>query len=478
MSLPAREFCFGPRKGIWDVCLLLGNADAGGGALWGAYKPCAISCMRTAELGSRYAVRLCWVVFCFFLPNDAFANNGFNSLAFSVEGAGMAGADVPVARDALSLSVNPAGLSQLERRQVDSLVSLVVNDSSHSDQFTDGSRKNANRYIIVPNSWVAQPLLDGTLTLGAGIFAQGGSGPVYNNIDTAFGTRDELSSVFRLVKASVGLSYKVSQNLSVGVAPTVVYGDLEQRVFPETSVADAGDPSNSFFGSKLNGAKGFAPGVRFGALYRPTERVSIGLAYATESSLELNDANFVANYEALGLGRVKYRDAKVKGLALPREASLGVAFQATKELLVSIEGTWIDWSSAIRKIRTEAKDPNDPAAPSKVVIQNEQNWRDQYVLAVGLAYQPKPEWIVRGGYNYGRNPIPNRNLSPLLANITEHHFTVGAGYHPGDNWMFDIALEYDLPAEVNYNNQATPFTQNAKERLAPMAVWLSTSYRW
>ena len=43
---------------------------------------------------------------------------------------------------------------------------------------------------------------------------------------------------------------------------------------------------------------------------------------------------------------------------------------------------------------------------------------------------------------------------------------------------FDAALEYDMPAEVNYSNQSAPYTQNARERLATLALWLSVSYRW
>lgn len=412
------------------------------------------------------------------VPVPALANNGLNMIGFSAEGVGMGGADVPVARDALSVSVNPAGLSQLERRQFEGVNALAYVDASHSDRYTDGSKKSANNIIGISNLGFAQPLADGTFTLGAGLFVQGGAGPVYNNLDTAFGTRDELSSVFRIAKGSVGLAYRVTDSLSLGVAPTLFYGDLNQRVFPDTSFVDPGDPANNFFGLKINGAKGFAPGVRFGALYRPIKRVTIGAAYATQSSLDLKDATLVANFDALGLGKVKYRDAKVEGFSLPREASLGVAVQATETLLVAVEGTWIDWSSALGSSRIKAKNPNNPAAPSKLTLRNELNWRDQYVIAVGLAYQPTPEWILRAGYNYANNPIPNKNLTPLLGTITQQHATLGAGYHPGNHWMFDAALEYDMPAEANYSNQSAPFTQDAHQKLSTLALWLSVSYRW
>jgi long-chain fatty acid transport protein len=428
--------------------------------------------------GLRAGCLACLWLLALCIHGPALANNGLNMIAFSAEGVGMGGADVPVARDALSLSVNPAGLSQLERRQFEGVNALAYVDASHSDRYSNGSKKSANNIIGISNLGFAQPFAAGKFTLGAGLFVQGGSGPVYNNLDTAFGTRDELSSVFRIAKGSVALSYRVTDTLSLGIAPTLFYGDLNQRIFPDTSFVDTGDPANNFFGLKVNGASGVAPGVRFGALYRPIEHVSIGAAYATQSSLDLKDGNVVANFDALGLGKVKYRDAKVEGFSLPREASLGVAVQATETLLVAVEGTWIDWSSALGSSWIKAKNPDNPAAPSMLDIRNELNWRDQYVIAVGLAYEPEPEWILRAGYNYANNPIPKKNLSPLLGTITQHHATLGAGYHPGNHWMFDAALEYDVPAEVNYSNQSAPFTQDARQKLSTLALWLSVSYRW
>lgn len=43
------------------------------------------------------------------------------------------------------------------------------------------------------------------LIAGTGILAQGGSGIEYNNINTVFGTRDDLKNLFSVVKLSSGL---------------------------------------------------------------------------------------------------------------------------------------------------------------------------------------------------------------------------------------------------------------------------------
>ena len=71
--------------------------------------------------GLRAGCLACLWLLALCIHGPALANNGLNMIAFSAEGVGMGGADVPVAREALSLSVNPAGLSQLERRQFEVL---------------------------------------------------------------------------------------------------------------------------------------------------------------------------------------------------------------------------------------------------------------------------------------------------------------------------------------------------------------------
>ena len=56
------------------------------------------------------------------------------------------------------------------------------------------------------------------------------------------------------------------------------------------------------------------------------------------------------------------------------------------------------------------------------------------------------------GYNFGRNPIPNDHLSPLLPSIGEHHLTGGAAWQVGERVRAGFALEYLLPNEVDYGN--------------------------
>jgi long-chain fatty acid transport protein len=105
-------------------------------------------------------------------------------------------------------------------------------------------------------------------------------------------------------------------------------------------------------------------------------------------------------------------------------------------------------------------------------------WRDQWVVAIGTAYRPTPDWTLWAGYNHGRNPIPNRYLSPLLMNIGQDHLTAGVGLRFASAARLGLAVEYQLPNEVDYDNAALPLGSELRARTSYVALHLGLSLRW
>ena len=301
---------------------------------------------------------------------------------------------------------------------------------------------------------------------------------MYKDINSPFGTRDDLSSRFRIAKLSGGLAWAVSDALSLGATLELVYADLNQKVFPDTSFVNTTNPAESFFGYELADMHDFAPGFRLGARYRMNERVSLGVAYAPKTKLVLDGGTMNIDMSAIGLGKVRYDDVREKGIDKPQELGAGIALQATDALLVALEVNWIDWSAAVRRSDITASDPDDPAAAQRLDLTTQLNWRDQYVLAVGAAYDLTPRTVIRCGYNYGRNPIPNDHLTPLLASIAQHHLTLGAGHRISKSWRIDGALEYDLHEKVSYNNEELPFGPGAAESAEVLNLYVELGARW
>jgi long-chain fatty acid transport protein len=407
------------------------------------------------------------------------ANNGFNLIGFGAESIGMAGSDLAVARDTSALSTNPAGLTQLPERMLNATAAAVLAvDVRHRDEFGNDEKVSNNLIGGGVSFGYASRIAKAPLVWGIGLFAQGGSGVEYKGLNTAFGTRDDLSSRFRIGKLSGGLAWAASDALSLGATYELVYADLNQEVFPDTSFADAADPANAFFGYDLKDMDDFAPGLRLGATYRVNERVRLGVAYNGKTELTLTDGRMDVNLSAIGLGRVRYRDVRASGIDRPQELGAGIAFQPTDAVLVAVELNWINWSDAVRRSEITAKDPSNPAAPQRLDVDTELNWRDQYVFAAGAAYDLTPRTVIRCGYNYGRNPIPDRHLTPLLASITQHHVTLGAGHRLSRAWRIDGALQYDLRQDAHYENRELPFGPGAEERAEVINIYIELGGSW
>ncbi len=91
------------------------------------------------------------------------------------------------------------------------------------------------------------------------------------------------------------------------------------------------------------------------------------------------------------------------------------------------------------------------------------DWKDQYVLAIGLAWDLSDRVVLRAGYNDGKNPIPSSTVNPLLPASHEQTLTCGAGYALRGGWKIDAALEYMLDKKVTYDNPSSPLGNGATE---------------
>ncbi len=396
------------------------------------------------------------------IPSTTLATNGTNQIGFGAESIGMGGADLAVARDTTAMNTNPAGLAQIDNRRFDALFAVAdLSSIRHKDQFgNDEGVSNKNPYF--GDIGYAQRLSGLPITVGIALFAQGGFGIEINNLTTAFGTRDDVESLFRLVRITPSIAWQVNDALSLGMSLIGNYSDLKQEFFPNTSFANPVDPSQSFFGMRMRDMDTTDFGFKVGGMYKPNDRITLAAAYTSKIDLEFDGGKLTANMSAIGLGLVTYKDVKAKVIDQPRELGIGAAIQWNKKLLLALELNWIDWSSAAKQATIRASNPNNPAAPPTLVQVTDQDWRDQYVVAIGAAYDLNDKTVVRAGYNYGRNPIPDENLNLLLAPTGVHHLTIGLGRKLENGWRIDGAFEWNLENKTTYTNPALPFGTDAE----------------
>jgi long-chain fatty acid transport protein len=418
-----------------------------------------------------YRLLLGVVALCFGVA-PAYATNGINLIGFGAESTLMGGADVAVARDTSALNTNPAGLTQIKAPLADMFGSMLrTTDLVHKDSL--GNEEHAsNRYTFLAGGGYARPIENTECTAGVGLFAQGGAGGVFDNINTPFGGRDDLSSLFGIAKIIPGIGCEVNDKLSVGASLNIVYASIEQDFFANTSFS-AG-PVN-FAGYKLEDAAALRTGFKLGAQYRVTPALTLAATYTEKTELPMTGGSMVADFSAQGLGKVKYSDATVKGFALPREVALGVAFKPTDDWLISFKLNWLNWDDAINTVTVRGSHSNNALAPAEYKLVQSGDWKDQWVIATGIAYNWDDRTTLYAGHNYGQNPIPRQNSSPLLAGILEHHLTFGAAHKIDQNWLMTGGVEWMLPVGEKYKN---PLFGDAEIRNEAIQFHFMLSRRW
>ena len=398
----------------------------------------------------------------------ALATNGINLIGFGAESTLMGGADTAVARDTSALNTNPAGLAQIQDRLFDGFGSLLrTTDLAHEDALND--QHADNRYTLLAGGGYAQSLENMPCTAGVGFFTQGGAGAVFKHINTVFGTNDEMSSLFGIAKITPGVGCQITDKLSLGASVSLVYASIEQKFFYDTSNA-------AFAGFKNKGASAVRFGLKLGAQYKLNDAWTLGASYTEKTELPLTGGTAKFNFTGAGLGIVKYNNLSIKGFALPREFAIGAAFKPVDDLLLSAKVNWINWADAINDVTTSANDTNKTLAPQTIVAVSPQNWHNQVVYALGVAYSYDNLTTLYAGYNHGKNPMPEKNSNPLLAAILEDHITLGFARQLDETWKLTSGIEYLVPAKVTYDSQL--FGNDAELRNEGIFFNLMLSKRW
>lgn len=422
---------------------------------------------RIASLRQAVVAGIC--LHAFSLPVQA--ANGIDVIGIGNPSVMMGGADVAAVHDVTSAFQNPAGLTGVSRREfyMDANLDFAL-DVGHADQYGN-DKQVENSPIKFFDIAYGQRIDDTTLVWGTGLMLQGGAGQQYHNLNTPFATRDELSTALGIVKLTPGLAWQAGEQLKLGVSLGVYYTTMEQKVFPDTS-------TSTFSGSHLRGLSGMDIGAKLGMQYAVDDRWTIGANYQNKVPLSLHGGQLTLDMSANGLGKVTYRDVNVDGVAQPREIEMGVACKPTATWLVAADIKWINWADAMRASTVTARDPDNTLVPSSLAVTSTMNWRNQWVWAMGASYQLSELWLLRAGYNFGKNPVPDETVNPLLTGFAERTLTFGSRYRWSSAWSIEQGLEWQIRKRVTYNNPEWPLGPGATETLEQLVLRIAIAHQW
>lgn len=372
---------------------------------------------------------------------------GYALIEQSITGLGRAfSGSAAVADDASTIFFNPAGLTNLSRKEMNMGLNLIGPRAEFSDRGSNvngtpligGDGNNAGELAAVPNFYYAQPLNDHTV-VGIGVGAPFGLVTDYG--DSWQGRYHAIRSDLLTININPSIAFKATEKLSLGFGVNLQYIDLEL-----TQAANFGLQRND--GRVRLTADDWSWGYNLGMTYQFTDVTRLGISYRSKITHKLEGdgefrlpENIQPNATDFGLV-----DGKIDGgVTLPETLSVALLHQLTPKLALMADATWTRWSRFEElRINSDVDRLNSVKA---------EDWDNSMRYGLGLEYQANDRWSWRAGVAYDETPIPNaQRRTPRIPDSDRTWIAVGASYQYSDNIVLDAAYSHIFMKDTNIDD--------------------------
>lgn len=413
---------------------------------------------------------LTFVVSAVFMAPGAHATNGYFLPGFGIRSQGMGGVGVAVAGDALSQAANPANLVGLGMRG--DLGVTIFNPVRHAkvvdraaggagDFGFSGDVESDAEWFPMPEMAFSMPL-DSQWTVGVAMVGAGGMNTTYRkNLFAA----PEGHFTNALIDAVLGAGKHASVNSDLGV-------DLMQLLVPLSAAFKVNE--QHALGASLvlaaqrfraYGLENFANFTNIPAFQTP---ITSDTATLTHNQFDWSfgagvkvgwQGDFLDDRLTLGatyasrtymtkFNLYKGLFAEQGGFDIPSNYGIGLALRPTKGWMLAFDVNRIRFSeiasvgnrgpdqhNGLGGIPTSSAYPDGDGVTNTNVLTGKDlgmgfGWNDITVYKFGISHDLNDKWTVRAGYNYGKSPIVDDQLTfnILAPATTERHYSIGFTY--------------------------------------------------
>lgn len=348
----------------------------------------------------------------------------------------MGGAGTAIPLDATgAIHWNPASISGLKRSQVDLGFGFIVPSSTLSSRVDAGAlapglppvtlsgRTDGDTTAIpLPTVGLVYKPPESRWTFGLGVFSIGGLGadypedsgnPLLSAPPPAGVGGGEVFARLQLFQAAPTASFAITDNLSVGLAPTLTIADLSSDPFPFAAPDDANGDGFPSSPSATSSLPRYGGGFQLGVYYENPEGWHLGLGFKSKQWFE----TFKFNSED-ELGRHRTVEAEFE---YPMIITTGVAYSGLERWTFAVDVRFIDYDNA--RVLGESGFRSDGSIRGV-------GWDSVFLIGLGVQYQVLDPLSLRLGYSYNESPATDSDTFTNVAStaIYEHTIYFGGTY--------------------------------------------------
>ena len=351
------------------------------------------------------------------LSTGAHATNGDQMFAMSAAQAGMGGATVAQAQDAVTVLVNPAGMADLGITDVRMDLGFGLLNPPRE---VNGQESDSDWYMMPTGAAVFK--VNDKLFLGMGLGGISGMGVNVDDINAVMGGNQPVVTTKQVFRFSPAAAFKVNDALTLGASLNIVNQSLAMS-FVGGGGTQINLPQNQQFGF----------GATLGATYKFNPKLQAGLTWVSKtdvSDMEYNTPTGTTSFD----------------MDMPASLAFGLAFRPMPGLLVEADVKQIFFNDVMERVSVTNPQPGMPPVLAF-------GWDDQTVFSIGVKKEMGPMTISLG-YNYGESPIGPEDVNMNLGStaIVEHHLSFGLTRKFSDkvsgSFAYTHAFENDLTSSV------------------------------
>ena len=388
---------------------------------------------------------------------SAHATNGMLMEGYGPISAGMGGASQAFDHGNAAMAQNPAtlGLMADGTARLDVALGMLGPDVKSSMPGTE-AKSGGTSYFMPALGYTRR---SGATTYGIGMFAHGGMGTDYEATSfLAMNSGAPVRSELGVGNVIFPVAYQVNPDLTLGATLKFMWSSLDMRM-----AASGAQLAGMVTGARGNIAGALAPlagspwaridfsddkdfngaakstgyGASLGAVYKVNKDVTVGGSYQFKSALnDMQTGGTDASMSAPG-GFIDRGKITVIDFQMPSVLAMGASWQANPSLLLAADIKYIGWADAMQSFRMRY---DSATTGGSIDFAMKQNWQDQTVLNLGMAWKANALLTLRAGLNLADNPIPDAYVNPLFPATVKSHVTLGLGYKVSEAGDFNAAL--------------------------------------
>jgi long-chain fatty acid transport protein len=388
-------------------------------------------------------------LFFIFLVFSSLWAGGWNNTLMGCRAIALGGAFVGVADDPSAIFYNPAGLV-FQRNSINISINGFYIWPAHEYIVPTGTKTQSKYNVSLPQVFISYRTSD-KLTLGFGFYVPyAGGGVDWKEGQPGFPFKvgeDEYSrfkSTMGIYTLTPTLAYQLSEKLSVGFNLNFYRAvlNVDAEMEPTTPV--------------VSEEHGSAFSAGFGLMFRPTERIGIGLSVRGPATMELSGDTRITQTQTIpGFGTVpvELRGDSETSFNLPWDVELGFSYKISENFLFSASGQYTMWSR-LKKVDKMVKDL--PYGVPDIEYAEAMDFNNILILRGGVEYAFPQGVSLRAGLGFDRYATPDSTLDCKNIDVNKVTILGGIGYRTGRtqiNFVYAYALgkERETVTAERYN---------------------------